>query len=178
MFKYGTWTSYLGIYAIKQGFDVLLYYCNVRYIDPSWFNLPRRKLMKKLKTALKKEKNKRKKDGLISLLDYIKEKGKIIFQIPSKNLIINYLKTKCPVIVCVTNTILHNKKRFDFKKQKTSEYGEPSGHFIVISGYENGNFIISDPSAKYGGICRVSEDKLLFSWLFWGGDALIIKPKN
>jgi len=177
MFKYGTWTSYLGIYAIKHGFNAKRIYYDVNYIDPSWFKLSRDRLIRKLQVALKKEKSKIRKDGIISLLDYLKTNGKIIFQIPSKKLLIDYLRRKIPIIMCLSSTILYKRRRFDLKKDKRSEYGKPVGHFVVIGGYKNGNFIINDPHARYGGVYEVSEDKLIFAWLFWGGDSLIIEPK-
>jgi len=86
MSKYGTWTEYLGIYAIKHGFKAKLIYYNVYYINPSWFKLSKNKLIKKLQIVLKYEKDKIKKDGIVSLLDYLEANGKIIFQIPSKPL--------------------------------------------------------------------------------------------
>jgi hypothetical protein len=178
MFKYGTWINYLGIYAAEHKFKVKLICNNVHYIDPSWFKLPRIKLIKKIQTALKKERNKMRKDGFFSLLDYLKTNAEIIFQIPSKKILINCLKKNVPIIICLSSTVLRGRKRFDFKKNKHSEYGEPTGHFVVISGYKNNNFIITDPSVKYGGVHEVPENKLIFSWFSLSGDALIIEPKT
>jgi hypothetical protein len=177
MFKYGTWTSYLGLYAIRLGFKAKLVYYNVNYVDPTWFGLSRNGLIKKLEVLLKKEKRKKRKEGITSLLEYSKAGGEITFRIPSKSLLLDCLKRKIPPIVCLSSTILYKRKRFDFKKDKYSEYGEPFGHFIVVSGYENGKFIVTDPNQKYGGIYKVPEDKLIFAWLFWGGDCLIIEPE-
>jgi len=55
MFKYGTWLGYLGVCAIKLGFKAKWVCYNVEYIDPTWFSLPRNKLMKKLEVLLRKE---------------------------------------------------------------------------------------------------------------------------
>jgi uncharacterized protein YvpB len=177
MFKYGTWTGYLGICAIKLGFKAKLVYYNVNYIDPTWFGLSRNRLIKKLEVLLRREKRKKRKEGITSLLEYLKAGGEIIFQIPSESLLLDCLKKKIPPIVCLSSTILYKRKRFDFKKNKRSEYGEPFGHFIVVSGYENGKFIVTDPHQKYGGVYKVPEDKFIFAWLFLGGDCLIIEPK-
>jgi hypothetical protein len=96
----------------------------------------------------------------------LKAGGEIIFRIPSKSLLLDCLNKKIPPIICLSSTILYGRKRFDFKMGKRSEYGEPLGHFIVVSGYENGKFIVTDPHQKYGGVYKVSEDKLIFAWLF------------
>jgi len=176
MFKnFGTWTAYLGLCAMELGYKVKLIYYNVKYVDPTWFKLPRKKLIKKLKQSLKKAKRLKDKRALKSLIKYLEGRGKIEFRIPSKQLLINCLNRKIPPIVCLSCTSLRGNKRVNHKTYRDSEYGQPEGHFIVVSGYENGKFIIADPSAKYGGILKVPEDKLIFSWFFWGGDALIIE---
>lgn len=175
MYEDGTYEPYAGLYAMKLGFKPTLFFYNLKYMDPTWLKLGKKQFLKKLKTAIKISHKKDIKRCLKSLIEYIQAGGKIKFQIPSRNLLIKYLKKNVPIMISLYSTILHNKKRYDFKKDKPSEYGELTGHMVVIGGFKNGKFFVIDPSSKYGGRYWVEENKLIFSWLFYGGWTLVIE---
>ncbi len=77
-----------------------------------------------------------------------KDKAKI--KKPSKSDLIKFLKRKVPVIIAVRSFLLFNNK--------------PSkmGHFIVITGYDDGIFLYNDPWS--GEEHSIKEEELMFAW--------------
>ncbi len=178
MNEYGTWSPYIGIYAMKLGYNVEIFTYDVSLFDPTWFNLSNKSLIKKLKIAIKKIKDKDKKFGVRGYIDFLREGGKLTFKIPTKKILIKFLKKKIPPMAFVNSTAYYKRKRKDFKAGKRSEFGEVGGHCIVISGYKNGKFIVTDPNYFKGGIYEVPEDKLIFTWSNWGGELVVVKPSD
>jgi len=164
--------SDLATYVKKLGFDSKIICYDASIVDPTWSELSKRKIIQKLVKRFKFEKN-----GIKKLIKFLKVNGKLEIRIPTKELILSYLKKKVPPIICLSSTILRGKSR-RYKGKYDDIKGNPIGHFLVISGYDNGYFIVTDPSRISKGIYKVKEDKLLFSWFFWGGWLLIIKPKR
>lgn len=78
-------------------------------------------------------------------------KGKAKIKKPAKSDILKFLKKKLPVIIAVRQFLLFNEEPFDM------------GHFIVITGYEDGKFWYNDP--EDGKLHKIKEDDLMFAWL-------------
>ena len=95
-------------------------------------------------------------------------KGHVKIVKPNKKLILKYLKKQIPVIIAARVFLLRNK---NYSK---------SGHYIVITKYNNGIFWYNDPS--FGKEIKINEDDLLFAWynnvLKSTGYMLVIKPRK
>ena len=91
-----------------------------------------------------------------------------IQQKPNSNLILKFLKRGLPVIVAVRTFLLRNEK---FSK---------TGHFIVITKYQNGKFWYNDPSSAKE--FSIDENDLMIAWynniLDSSGYMLVLEPKN
>ena len=72
-------------------------------------------------------------------------KGKAEIKKPSKSLITKFLHKKLPVIIAVRSYLLYCEKPSD------------EGHFIVVTGYENGRFWYNDP--KDGKRYKINDKK-------------------
>ncbi|MFH0836749.1 MAG: C39 family peptidase [Candidatus Aenigmatarchaeota archaeon] len=174
----GTSTWHLGFCADAFGYksDVISYDVNI--IDPTWMKLSKKELVKKITKRIILEKLSFSKTRLMAMQDYILYGGSYSFTMPSKDILLKYLKKKIPVIIRLCSTLLYNNSRIDWNSCKFNDIkGYPFGHYVVVSGYENGHFIITDPSAIRGGTYKVDENKLLFSWFFWGGEMLAVKRR-
>lgn len=148
--KWGSFAVEHALMAQKLGFDVTCHSYNLEYFEPADIKLSRAKLIKKTKTLIQKEKrtfNKRKLKGILRVL-----KSNINFKmrIPSLNEIKKFLNEKMPVIVSVRLAAFSEEKK-DLK----------SGHYIVLTGYENDKFYYNDP--KDGKAKIISADKLIFA---------------
>jgi len=95
-------------------------------------------------------------------------KGKAEIRKPDKRLILKFLKKRLPVIIAVRTFLLRN---LEFDK---------TGHFIVITKYQNGTFWYNDPS--YAKELTIKEDDLMFAWynniLDSSAYMLVLEPKN
>jgi hypothetical protein len=52
----------------------------------------------------------------------------------------------------------------DIQDRRDSIKGSPSTHAVVISGYEDGSFIITDPDDVCGGIRKIAAGHLIGSF--------------
>jgi len=174
MFPFGTPPPYLAIGAKKLGYKVRLISFDVNYVDPSWKNSPKNEIIEKLKKRLPTIKNRiinRRTKGLIMALESGVE---LDIKIPSEKILIKYMKRGIPPIITLSYNVLHDYKR-KLNDKLDDVKGLPTGHYVVVSGYDDNNFIVTDP---FNGTLKVPKRKLLFSWFFLGGWILIVEPKK
>lgn len=139
----------LALFARKIGFNADCYSYNTHTLDPSFARLSRNELIEKVGELDMKAKKIDEKNLIHSLHEFLKLGGNFKIEFPDKRLIINYLERKIPVIISVSSGA--------FFERKTD-----AGHFIVITGYDNGKFCYNDPAFGIKG--EMDENKLLFSW--------------
>jgi hypothetical protein len=177
MFPSGTPPSYLALGAKKLGYKTKLISFDVDYVDPSWKNASKKEIAEKLRKRLPTLKDKSAKMRTRGLLTALKGGVDLEIQIPSEKILIGYLKGGIPPIITLSYNVLHNYKR-KFNDKQDDVKGHPSGHYVVVSGYDDKNLIITDPSRRLGGTLKVPKEKLIFSWFFRGGWILIVEPKK
>jgi ABC-type bacteriocin/lantibiotic exporter with double-glycine peptidase domain len=148
--KWGSFVVEHALMARKLGFKVICHSYNLEYFDPSDAKLSRKGLIKKTKALIKKEKRAYKKRMLNSLLKVLESDIKFEMRIPSLSIIKKFLDQKLPVVITVKSAVFFEKKK-DLK----------SGHYIVLTGYDNDKFYCNDP--KSGKAKTISADKLIFA---------------
>ncbi len=196
------WEFKAGKLALKKGLQAKIYSNVTQIFDPSWVHLNREELIKKLKKELnysKKREEMIKKEPsqshyiypnqeialritkeIKAALEFLKVGGEIDFSPISKEKIQAYINNKIPVIASINPTILHKMKRV-YKDKPDDIRGISWGHVIVISGYDNKNFVISDPGGNFYRNSlnyKVDKDLLLESILRYNGQLLILKKRN
>lgn len=139
----------LALFAKKLGFNVDCYSYNTHTLDPSFAKLRKNELIENVGILERKAKKIDEKNLIHSLHEFLKIGGNFNIDFPNKKFIINYLEKKIPVIITVSSGV--------FFERKTD-----AGHFIVITGYDNGKFYYNDPAFGIKG--EMDENKLLFSW--------------
>jgi hypothetical protein len=95
-------------------------------------------------------------------------------KIPSEKILIEYLKRSIPPIITLSYNVLHDYKR-KLNDKLDDVRGLPTGHYVVVSGYDSKKFIVTDP---FNGTLKVPKEKLIFSWFLLGGWILIVEPKK
>lgn len=133
----GTLSVMLANYALKKGFKATTYTYNLQVFDPSWFkgNVD---IADKLRQQAKFKTKAKLRTATEHYLSYLELGGKILFEDMSPFLIRKILTSGKPIICGLSSTYLYNSKR---------EYGDncdyddirglPSGHFVVIYGYDS-----------------------------------------
>lgn len=145
----GTLAVLLGVHALKQGLKAKIYTYNLQVFDPTWFHDKSTNISDKLKQQLAFKKGNEKlrisTEGYVEFLRL----GGVVEQVPlSSSLIRKYLSKNIPILTGLSATYLYNLAR-EYGETAASDdiRGEPSGHFVVLSGYSkiDKKVLIADP---------------------------------
>lgn len=193
------WEFKAGTLIQEKGFKSTIY-TNVGHLfDPSWNNLSNEELLEKIEEESKyfselvdlidnepKQNNfifpndliiKRYKKEADALHIYLTSGGKISFEPISEKLIKSYIDKKSPVIVSINPTLLHNITRA-YNNKPDDIRGIIWGHVIIISGYDEENFLLNDPGGDFYTGSRIYTkriDKVIESILRYNGQMLVIE---
>lgn len=185
----GTLAPLLGTHALGRGYKATIFSFNLEVFDPTWFGLPRAELISKLMQRRKAVPKRRIETGIDAYLTFIENGGEVLFEDLTSNLITRYLRQNIPILTGLSATYLYRVKReFGPDNMEDDVRGEPTGHFVVLSGYDRNlrQVMVSDPyqanpySMKqfyhvniYRLICSI-----LLGVLTFDANLLIIEPKS
>jgi hypothetical protein len=141
----GTLAVWLACNALKRGFAAEIYTYNLNLFDPTWFD-GKADLEVRL---LKQQKFKR--DRKLSLategyLEYLERGGKLHFRELNAKLIRQILRKQRPILTGLSATYLYDCAR-EYEDEYDDIRGYPSGHFVVVRGYdrEKREVSVADP---------------------------------
>jgi Peptidase_C39 like family len=186
----GTLAVMLGNHALRRGYKAHIYTYNLNVFDPTWFKYSSKKMIRCLKQQMQ-FKNKRRKLLVAShaYIKFLELGGELKYGELDSELIKRYLKKSTPILTGLSATYLYSTAReipqFDIYD---SIKGEPSGHFVVISGYDEDKdcVYLSDPLEPNplgkGQIYSVSFTRLINSIMLgiltYDANLLVIEPKK
>lgn len=142
----GTLAVNLGISALKNGFRPALYPFGLQIFDPTWRRLPRRELIKKLERRYQAVSGRRFRRAVSAYIAYLNLGGRIVFREPTIGLLVGLLRRGHPILTGLSATHLYRTPR-EYEERYDDVRGDPTGHFVVISGYHPGQnkFVVVDP---------------------------------
>lgn len=154
----GTLAVFLGISALRRGFRARLYSYDLRVFDPTWFELPMVELAEKVHQRIPFLGSSKTIRAARAYLDFMELGGEIGFEELTPGLLRSILDRDHPILAGLSATYLYRWKR-ERQLEELDELvpddvrGEPTGHFIVIAGYEQWGrrFSLRDPSAHVPG---------------------------
>ena len=150
----GTLCVFLGVHALKRGYAATLYSFNLRVFDPTWFGLGREPMLSKLSARLKITKDEKLRVAISAYAEFLKCGGELKFADLNTALLRKYLKRDLPILTGLSSTFLYRSSREIPETCADDDIrGEPCGHFVVISGY--------DQSSKEADIADPFEDNPL-----------------
>jgi hypothetical protein len=145
----GTLAVMLGNHALKRGYKAHIYTYNLNIFDPTWFKHSSKKIAGFLKEQMEfKLKRKKLQVASQAYIKFLEAGGEIRYADLDEELIKGYLKKSVPILTGLSATYLYSTAReipqFDIYD---SIKGEPSGHFVVITGYDEdkNSVFIADP---------------------------------
>lgn len=189
--KYKDWDYKIGIAALKRGFNAKIITFSNDLFDPTWAKLSKKKIIEKLKKRLKFVLKYNKRDinegyiwwwyesSLKTVIEFLEKSGEVELKPISKELIKGYIKKNIPVIAPLNGSIIYNRKRVYHDKYDDIR-GEYFGHCVVISGFRNNKFILTDSeklSNRTKGIMEISSDVLMNAILGHTDQIIIIERK-
>lgn len=186
----GTLAVMLANHALKRGYKAEIYTYNLNVFDPSWFKHSSKKIAGFLKEQMEfKYKRRKLQVATQAYIKFLEAGGILRYAELDENLIKNFLKRSVPILTGLSATYLYSTPReipqFDIYD---SIKGEPAGHFVVITGYdEEKNIVyIADPMEPNplgkGQVYPVRFGRLINSIMLgiltYDANLLIIEPKK
>jgi hypothetical protein len=186
----GTLAVMMGNHALKRGYKAKIYTYNLNVFDPTWFKHSSKKIIQNLQQQMEfKYKRRKLQVASRAYIKFLESGGELGYAELDSELIIQYLKRGTPVLTGLSATYLYATAReipqFDIYD---SIKGEPAGHFVVISGYDEGKncVYLSDPMESNpigkGRNYSVSFTRLINSIMLgivtYDANLLVIEPKK
>ncbi len=159
--------------------------------DPSWKKLSSKALQEKLQSQSEHKTKDKLQLATKAYLEFLSLGGTMRWADLSSRLLETYLDKKTPLIVGLSATHLYQTQRevTDNKTDKTTyndEQGYPSGHFVVLTGYNQKNFHLADPYIptphSKDNYYHIAKDRvitaILLGILSYDGNIVVIQPKK
>jgi hypothetical protein len=145
----GTLAVFLGLHALKLGFNARIHSYNLRVFDPSWDGLSGEMMRKKLIAQTRFKEGKKLHATCLAYARFLKMGGEIRFDDPKPALLQNYFDHDLPVLTGLSATYLYKSKREYSGSNGQSVFddlrGKPMGHFVVLAGMEGKKVLVADP---------------------------------
>lgn len=186
----GTLAVFLGIDALRHGFEAEIISYNLKVFDPSWAGLSRDELVGKLKDQLKYKSGKKFTEATFAYIDFLEKGGTILFDNLTESLLDGYFARNLPILAGLSASYLYNTKREYTNHKNQSVFddlkGEPMGHFVVLCGRDRDQVLVADPYAdnpiSEGSYYHVALKRLLNAILLgivtYDANLLVISPRN
>ncbi len=143
----GTLAVFLGCHALNRGYDATIYTYNLEIFDPTWFGLSTPVLIEKLERQAAVKSNPKLRHATEGYLAFLRSGGEILFEELSPRLLRRHLKAGAPVLTGLSATYLYKSPRELPNCEYDDVAGEPSGHFVVLHGYDRDTkeVFVADP---------------------------------
>jgi hypothetical protein len=150
----GTLAVFLGMAALRQGFRTRIYSYDLQIFDPSWSALKPDALVEKIRARFPHLEDAKRRRAAMAYVRYLEMGGELAFDDLTPQLLRAIIDRGHPVLAGLSATYLYGfrRERWDEQSGRLIDddiAGTPTGHFIVISGYDQWGrrFTVLDPSA-------------------------------
>jgi hypothetical protein len=144
----GTLAVFLGYHALQRGYGAIIYTYNLHVFDPSWFSKGGVNIAERLQRQMEYKTNPKLHVASHGYQEFLSHGGQLRFVTLTSSLIRGFLRRSVPILTGLSATYLYGSQReFGPSNDYDDIRGEPSGHFVVLSGYESGSrsVVVSDP---------------------------------
>lgn len=136
----GTLAVFLACHALRRGYCCSIYTYNLQVFDPSWFGGCGADLREKLAAQAAVKGGKRFTAATNAYLDYLALGGAVHHEPLNRSLFTRFLGRGIPVLTGLSATYLYSCPRERESGKNKTVYddvrGTPSGHFVVLYGYD------------------------------------------
>lgn len=185
----GTLGSLLANHALDRGYEVTIYTYNLNIFDPSWFGHEAFYIKNKLEQQSKFKREKKLHAATKAYSRFLDLGGRLKYEVLKPGLIRKYLRKEVPILSGLSSTYLYGSMREYGENMDYDDLrGEPSGHFVVLNGYDKVNRTISvadplhnNPMAD-GHIYETEIDRLINAILLgiitYDANLIVITPSS
>jgi hypothetical protein len=143
----GTLAVLLGSHALRRGYSAILYSFNLMLLDPTWFanGRPAVDVATKLRAQTSVKRDKKRRTASAAYAEFLQLGGDLRMQDITPELLRRYFDRGRPILAGVSATYLYNCARELDNGDYDDLRGEPSGHFVVLTGARDGEVQVADP---------------------------------
>ncbi|MEO8179040.1 MAG: C39 family peptidase [Deltaproteobacteria bacterium] len=187
----GTLAVRLAIHALRRGFRAEIFTYNLQIFDPTWFSPAPRAARVDLAQRLSEQRQHKRSEKLAlateNYLEFLSLGGNLRYENLDARLLRRFLRRGIPVLTGLSATYLYDCAR-EFNDDYDDIRGAPSGHFVVLSGYDPATREVSvaDPlhdNPRFGsqyyrvGMGRLTAS-ILLGILTYDANLLVITPRK
>jgi hypothetical protein len=134
----GTLGVLLGNNALSRGYRVTIHTYNLLLFDPTWFEEPRVSLVEKLQRQAAFKRSAKLRQATQAYVEFLNHGGQVRLEDLKASLLRRYLQREIPVLTGLSATYLYRTAREVGETVSAHDdvHGEPSGHFVVLNGYD------------------------------------------
>lgn len=184
----GTLGVFLGCHALRHGYRVTLYNYNLSVFDPTWAGLSPTELTERLRRQMEAKSSRKLRVASRAYIQFMQLGGQIRFTEISPKLVRRHMRSSVPVIAGLSSTYLYQSAReFGPRNDADDIRGLPTGHFVVLSGYdmESRDVLVADPwqaNPRRERTYEVGINRLICSILLgvltYDANLLVITPRK
>jgi hypothetical protein len=136
----GTLAVFLGMAALRRGLRARIYTYDLQIFDPTWHALSCDALVAKIRDRFPHLRDPRRKGAAVAYVRFLEMGGDLAFDDLTPSLLKQIIDRGHPILAGLSATYLYGfaRERWDEDEGGFVDddvAGEPTGHFIVISGY-------------------------------------------
>jgi len=185
----GTLGSLLAVDALKRGYNATIYTYDLQVFDPTWFDLDTDEVKRRMLKQIEFKDNVKLRLATETYYQFLELGGKLKFEDLRSGILRRYLKKNQPIIAGLSSTYLYRSMREFGENQDYDDIrGEPTGHFVVLHGYNRETRMVSvaDPLMENpiseGQFYEVKIDRVINAILLgivtYDANLIIITPKK
>ncbi|MGK7369413.1 MAG: C39 family peptidase [Candidatus Halalkalibacterium sp. M3_1C_030] len=140
----GTLGSMLANHALERGYKVTIYTYNLNIFDPTWFGHEQFFIKNKLELQSQYKQDAKLHTASKAYSKFLGQGGIIKYEVLKASLIRKYLNKGIPILTGLSSTFLYGSMREHGDNMDYDDLrGEPSGHFVVLNGYDKSRRTVS-----------------------------------
>lgn len=143
----GTFAVFLACDALRRGYRAVIYTYNLTVFDPTWF-VAGVDIAERLRRQREAKADARLRYVTEGYLEFLALGGRLRFVDLTRGLIRGILRRGQPILTGLSSTYLYRSSReFGPDDLPDDTQGTPSGHFVVLAGYDRGKrgVLVADP---------------------------------
>lgn len=147
----GTFAVFLACDALRKGYRATIYTYNLMVFDPTWFAAGV-DIAERLRLQREAKSDPRLRYATEGYLEFLGLGGRLRLTDLSRPLIRGLLRRKLPILTGLSSTYLYRAAReYGPNDEPDDVRGLPSGHFVVIAGYDRArrSVLVVDPYGRH-----------------------------